>query len=291
MAQCSEAESCPRDHMGTGGAERQHQKYSQHASGSDNGCTEPWSSEPSPDYISTARLMNAMTHLRRTCLSCACRDCWTLTTVHFLTGCVRDYRGVIMETRRFACQGPIDCNYWVSVQHVSAEEKDNHSSFHCLCLPPPVFMQPETHPCSDECYSLLKDGTGNEAKWVLWEAIRDWGIYYRLLKHLRHVFIHTHMFPWSYISQLLTFRRTHLPLKSDTAPLLSNFLFSVCVCLFLSYSHALMPTLRDVLLCGPWWISWVNLSHRAISIIHPPSTTLNASKCLPPLHNDMTDST
>ena len=31
MAQCSEAESCPRDHMGTGGAERHHQKYSQHA--------------------------------------------------------------------------------------------------------------------------------------------------------------------------------------------------------------------------------------------------------------------
>lgn len=44
------------------------------------------------------------------CLCCS--ECWTLTTFHFLTQCIRDFKGVIMETKRFACQDLIDCNDW-----------------------------------------------------------------------------------------------------------------------------------------------------------------------------------
>lgn len=69
--------------------------------------------------------------------------------------------------------------------------------------------------------------------------------------------------------QLLTLCCMQHTLKSDTATLPSNFLFH---------------------LCGPCCFSWVNLSHRTCSIIHPQSTTLNASKCHL-LYSDMTDST
>lgn len=151
-------------------------------------------------------------------------------------------------------------------------------------------MQPQTHPCRDECYSLLKDGTGNEAKWVLWEAIRDWGIHYRLLKHLRHVFIHSH------VSFELYLTVTHIMLYAPPfeiwygLSLLSNFLFCLCLSLSFILLHANANTAwcfyMVLLSC-----SWVSLSHRwSTYIIHPPSTTLNTDKSLSAFHIDKTDS-
>lgn len=143
-------------------------------------------------------------------------------------------------------------------------------------------MKPQAHPCIDECFFITKDGTGNEAKWVLWEEICDEGIYYRLLKHLSHVFIHCDV-SLSYISQLLTLYWMHLILKSE-AHLLSNFLLSVCICLICSYIHTCYTG------CGPsWCLEWICL--RTSSVIHAPSDTFNVGKCLSPLHGEMTDST
>lgn len=58
MAQCSTAESCPRDHGGMGGEEAALEAWPA-CSHNDNGFTEPWSSEPSPYYISTAWLRDS----------------------------------------------------------------------------------------------------------------------------------------------------------------------------------------------------------------------------------------
>lgn len=146
MAQCSEAESCPRDRrgMGRGGGSIR------------STVSMRWQWQ----WLHRALILQAVTRRHQHSMADECYDsfaenmpisacrskCWTLTTVHFLKGCVRDYQGVIMGTRRFACQGPIDYNYWVPLmQHVSVEEKDNHSSFHCLCLPSLSFFLVYSH--------------------------------------------------------------------------------------------------------------------------------------------------
>lgn len=121
-------------------------------------------------------------------------------------------------------------------------------SFHCLRLTPSASfscMQPQTHPCSDKCYSLPKDGTGNEAKLVLWEAFHDWGIYHWLLRHLGHVFIHSHMF-----LEAISHSYSHYAVRTSLCNLIhplsfpiSSFL-SVCFIFFIDT----MPSLNYVLL-------------------------------------------
>lgn len=131
-------------------------------------------------------------------------------------------------------------------------------------------MRPQIHTCSDECYSLLKHGTGNEAEWVLWEAICDLNIYYRMLKHLRRVdplprFLGAISYSLSHYAICTSVWNLIRPLSSAIS------FFSVCVWLSLIFINANADTEWYSLWC-PWCISWVNLSHRASStcIIHPP---------------------
>lgn len=96
MAQCSTAESCPQDHSRMGGKEAASEVWSA-CSDNNNGCTE-------------ALILQAVNRLHLHSMAderydsflvpvcvCCC-DCWTWITVHFLTGCVWDFQGVIMET-------------------------------------------------------------------------------------------------------------------------------------------------------------------------------------------------
>lgn len=93
-------------------------------------------------------------------------------------------------------------------------------------------MQPQTHPCSDKCYSLPKDGTGNEAKLVLWEAFHDWGIYHWLLRHLGHVFIHSHMF-----LEAISHSYSHYAVRTSLCNLIHPLSFPISSFLSVSFFH------------------------------------------------------
>lgn len=161
-------------------------------------------------------------------------DCWTLTTVSFLTGCLWDYQVVITETRWFTCQDPIGYNDWVKASHWSSMSVLRRKTI----TRPSIVFPLSSHEATDtymQWWMLFITKAWN-CKWSRMSALGSnlW------LKHIlpyaeaSETCWSTPTFPWSYILQFVTLCHMHVRLKSDTASLLCNFLF---FCLCLAFSH------------------------------------------------------
>lgn len=147
------------------------------------------------------------------------------------------------------------------------ESKTNHLSFYChyfhlLSL----FFHVATYKTSDECYSLLKNGMENGAKWVLWEAICDW--VYCLVEHLRYAFIHSNTFPQSYSSQL-TLCCICLLFLDVIQDMFSNYLPTSCY--FTHFHFHLLIVMANSALCpftftSTFYIPFLSHSHQPLLV-------------------------
>lgn len=143
-----------------------------------------------------------------------------------------------------------------------------HLPFHCFCLPT-SFSTTDAVINAIHCQDM---------EW--WN-----NLYCDLLKHQRHVFIQSHMFPRSHV--LLTLFRMHSALLWSLSSPISSFLSES---VSFSHVHTLRCQHNIMFFYVALGIFPESMCLRSSSIIHLPLTSPNTSKCVFPLHSEMTGS-